>query len=52
MAHDRGHTHPIVFAHACGYYLRAATNQDVASIQIKTVIHDRVVGKVTLYPVS
>ena len=39
MACDRGHTHLIVFMHACGYYLRAATNQGAASIRINMVAH-------------
>ena len=32
------HAHVIVFAHACGYYLRAATNRGAASIRINTVL--------------
>ena len=37
MAAGRGHTHLIVFAQMCSYYLRAATNQGMASIRINTV---------------
>ena len=37
MACDRGHTHSIVFVHACGYYSRAATNWGAASIRMNTV---------------
>ena len=37
MACERGHTHLIVFTHACGYYSRAATIRGAASIRINTV---------------
>ena len=32
MSWERGHTHLIVFTHACGYYSRAATIRGAASI--------------------
>ena len=34
MACKRGHTHLIVFTHACGYYLRAATIS-LAELQVR-----------------
>ena len=37
MLCERGHTHLIVFMHACGYYSRAATIRGAASIRINTV---------------
>ena len=37
MACDRDHAHLLVFAHACGYYSRAATNRGATSIRINTV---------------
>ena len=41
MACERGHTHFIVFTHACGYYSRAATIRGAASIRISTVSMQR-----------
>ena len=34
MACERGHTHLIVFTHACGYYSRAATIS-LAELQVR-----------------
>ena len=38
MACGHGHAHLIVFAHACGYYSRVATNRGAVSIRINTVV--------------
>ena len=39
MACERGHTHLIVFTHACGYYSRAATIS-LAELQVQLLFKD------------
>ena len=52
MACDHSHTHLVVFAHVCGYYSRAATNQGVTSIRINTVLHDQTISEPGNNPVN
>ena len=50
---DSGHTHLIVFVHACGYYLRMATIRGAASIRINMVCYcpDGLMVKLSIYRV-